>query len=244
MHILQVDCEVHYLGRGETLLPRGVRLLLIKADGSVSIHRDKGMRPLNYMPKTSDMFDVVGDDGVRHMIFSHKDESLDVTVHGVLFETHLDGFGDEDLERYGTEDQLQEWLSADDHLSRVMGDDTEFVCREYETGKGPVDVLGMRDGRATLVEVKRFARRSDTFQLLRYREALVERCADAREFGDSTLPTLVPRSEVTLTVDSASEPVLVLVAERFASKTRDECERLGIEWRQVKRSVWRTSDDA
>lgn len=238
MHILQVDCDVRYLGRGDTTLSRGVRLLLIKEDGSVSVHRDKGMRPLNYMPHTSDMFDVIGDDGFRHMIFEHKHESLDVTVYNVLFETHLDGFDEDDLERSGTERQLQAWLAEDNHLGYVLGDGTVFVCREYETGKGPVDILGMCNGHAVLVEVKRFAKRSDTFQLLRYREALRERCADAREFGDDVLPTLVPRSDVTLSVESADEPVLVLVAERFASKTKSECERLGIEWRQVSRSTW------
>lgn len=239
MHILQVDCEVHYLGRGETWLPRGVRLLMIKSDGSVSIHRDQGMQPLNYMSKTSDMHDTVYDDGTRHMVFAHGGESLDVTVHEVIFEQHLDGFGEAGLERHGTEAQLQEWLATNGNLERVMGDGTRFVCREYETGKGPVDILGDLDGRVTLVEVKRYAKRSDTFQLLRYREALRERCEDARAFGETRLASLARRNDVTLTVEGAADPVLVLVAERFAAGACEECERLGIGWRRVRRSDWR-----
>jgi RecB family endonuclease NucS len=238
LHLIQVDCSVHYVGRGETFLDRGVRLLMIKSDGSVSLHQDKNMQPLNYMAKTTDISEFVDDDGFRHMLFSSKREHVDVTVYKVLFEQHLDGFVESDLERHGTEGQLQKWLSLDGNLAAVMGDGTKFVCREYETGKGPVDLLGVRDGHLVLIEVKRFARRSDTFQLVRYHEALRERCADARCLGKDTLASLVPRSDLAVSVDEASDPVLVLVAERFGGRTKEECERLGIEWRQVRHADW------
>lgn len=238
LHLIQVDCTVHYVGRGETFLDRGVRLLMIKSDGSVSVHQDKNMQPLNYMSKTTDMSDFVDSDGVRHMLFANKKESVDVVVYDVLFEQHLDGFGESDLERYGTENQLQEWLACDHHLEDVMADGTSFICREYETGKGPVDLLGRCDGRLVLIEVKRFAKRSDTFQLVRYREALKERCEDAVASGDEMLMSLVRRSDMSVAVREATDPVLVLIAERFGGRTQEECERLGIKWRQVRHVDW------
>ena len=50
MRLLVARCSVTYAGRLGASLAPGVRLVLLKADGSVAIHSDaKAYKPLNWM---------------------------------------------------------------------------------------------------------------------------------------------------------------------------------------------------
>jgi RecB family endonuclease NucS len=50
MRLVIARCSVDYAGRLTAHLPMAPRLLLVKADGSVSIHADGGAyKPLNWM---------------------------------------------------------------------------------------------------------------------------------------------------------------------------------------------------
>src|SRR5437764_9599311 len=50
MRLIVVRCEVRYTGRLEAWLREAVRLIMIKADGSVQVHADAGgYKPLNWM---------------------------------------------------------------------------------------------------------------------------------------------------------------------------------------------------
>ncbi len=43
-------CSVRYRGRARSTLEEGARLVIVKADGNVLIHRPTGLEPVNYMP--------------------------------------------------------------------------------------------------------------------------------------------------------------------------------------------------
>jgi len=48
MRLIVARCEVHYTGRLTARLPEALRLIVIKADGSVLVHADAGgYKPLN-----------------------------------------------------------------------------------------------------------------------------------------------------------------------------------------------------
>ena len=50
MRLIVARCEVNYTGRLTARLPEALRLLMIKADGSVLVHADAGgYKPLNWM---------------------------------------------------------------------------------------------------------------------------------------------------------------------------------------------------
>ncbi len=53
MRLIVARCEVRYTGRLTARLPEALRLIMIKADGSVLIHADTGgYKPLNWsLPK-------------------------------------------------------------------------------------------------------------------------------------------------------------------------------------------------
>jgi hypothetical protein len=48
MRVIVARCEVQYSGRLSAVLPEALRLLMLKADGSVLVHADAGSyKPLN-----------------------------------------------------------------------------------------------------------------------------------------------------------------------------------------------------
>ena len=48
MRVLIADCSVEYEGRLGARLPRALRLVLLKADGSIAVHANaKAYKPLN-----------------------------------------------------------------------------------------------------------------------------------------------------------------------------------------------------
>ncbi len=50
MRLIVARCEVRYSGRLDALLPEALRLIMVKADGSVLVHADAGgYKPLNWM---------------------------------------------------------------------------------------------------------------------------------------------------------------------------------------------------
>ena len=50
MRLVIARCQVDYVGRLTAHLPMAPRLLLVKADGSVSVHADdRAYKPLNWM---------------------------------------------------------------------------------------------------------------------------------------------------------------------------------------------------
>lgn len=170
MKLLIAECSANYSGRGDTTLERGVRAIIIKEDGSVSIHNDVGNKPLNYMkaPAMSETTNLMGE---RCLHFDARRESLTITLHQVLSEASHELISeDPGVVRDGTEKQLQEWLSEN---LQFVAPELTFVQREYNTGEGAVDLLAVdREGRAVAIEVKRSAMIPAADQVRRYVDAL------------------------------------------------------------------------
>jgi RecB family endonuclease NucS len=244
MQLMQVDCEVTYDGRGHTTLPRGHRLVIVKDDGSVAIHQDKGIRPLNYMSKSTELRQYQGDDGHEHFVASSNREMIDIRIYETLFETFLDFPDEAELQRQGTEKQLQAWLANEDNFHATIGDEMEFVTREFVTGKGAVDLLGIdqSDGQIALIEVKREAKRNDPFQVVRYRTAILERRQAAIDAGEDAFKTTATKDAVEVSVASCENPHLILVAPRFKRGVASECERRGVIGLQIGDEWQETAD--
>lgn len=171
MKLVVAECSAIYSGRGDTTLARGRRAIMIKGDGSVSIHNDVGNKPLNYM-KQPTFSETLNSDGERVWTFDARHESLSITLHQVVLETVMDLIGEHDpgLVRDGTEDQLQAWIA--EH-PEVLGEGFSLVKREYPTENGPVDLLVLDNmGLPVAVEVKRVAMLGAVDQARRYMDAL------------------------------------------------------------------------
>jgi len=175
-------CQVDYAGRLTAHLPMATRLILIKADGSVSIHADdRAYKPLNWMsppcrfteqaapppdpalppaePLTA-LWEVHGRDG----------DTLQILIGEVLHDSSHDLGPDPGLQKDGVEAHLQVLLA--EHPA-TLGAGWSLVRREHPTPIGPVDLL-CRDatGRYVAVEVKRRGEIDGVEQLTRYLELL------------------------------------------------------------------------
>ncbi len=144
MRLVIARCSVDYVGRLTAHLPSGVRLLLVKADGSVSIHADdRAYKPLNWM---SPPCYVAEADGVWR-VTNKAGEELVVTIEEVLHDSSHELGVDPGLQKDGVEAHLQELLAD---RCEVLGEGWTLVRREY-----PTDI-----GRSTCSAETRAARRS------------------------------------------------------------------------------------
>jgi RecB family endonuclease NucS len=163
VRLVIATCSVDYVGRLTAHLPMATRLLLVKADGSVSIHADdRAYKPLMWMSPPCTTLDV---DGVW-TVTNKAGEQLVVTVEEVLSDVSHELGSDPGLVKDGVEKHLQELLAE---RCEVLGPGWTLVQREYFTDIGPVDLL-VRDDRGAhvLVEVKRHAEIDGVEQLTRY----------------------------------------------------------------------------
>lgn len=172
MKMVVADCSAVYTGRGDTTLARGLRAILIKNDGSVSIHNENSNKPLNYM-KGAAQTNSVNSEGEEVWTFDARHESISITVHELhsFFERDLLTKETEPgLVLDGTEAQLQAWLFKNPN---ILGSSLRSLRREFQTGDGPVDILAIaEDGTPVAVEIKRVATLGAADQVRRYVEAM------------------------------------------------------------------------
>ena len=175
MRLVIARCQVDYAGRLTAHLPMANRLILIKSDGSVSIHADdRAYKPLNWMsppctfterlppdpnpdgePLTA-LWEVKGRDG----------DTLHISIAEVTLDSTYELGDDPGLQKDGVEAHLQALLAE---RCEVIGEGFQLVRREYPTDIGPVDLL-CRDGLggAVAIEVKRRGEIDGVEQLTRY----------------------------------------------------------------------------
>lgn len=151
------------------------RLLLIKSDGSVSVHADdRAYKPLNWMsPPCWLAEEPVPEDVDAEAIWTVTNkagEQLRITLAYVEHDSSHELGIDPGLVKDGVEAHLQELLA--EHVE-TLGDGYTLVRREYPTAIGPVDLL-CRDsaGSTVAVEIKRRGEIDGVEQLTRYLELL------------------------------------------------------------------------
>jgi RecB family endonuclease NucS len=173
MRLIVARCEVRYTGRLSALLPRALRLIVIKADGSVLVHADAGgYKPLNWMTPPTVIEESSGRILVRKRARASEDR-LEISIDEVLSDvTHDMGTPDQDagLAKDGVEAHLQELLAEQ---PQWCGEGFRLVRREWPTDIGPVDLM-CRDADEgwIAVEIKRVAGIEAVEQLTRYLERI------------------------------------------------------------------------
>ena len=173
MRLVVARCQIDYAGRLTAHLPLALRVLMIKADGSVLVHSDGGSyKPLNWMSPPCTLREGVDDDGqLEWTVTSTKtDDTLRILITDVLSDSSHDLGVDPGLQKDGVEKHLQELLA--EHPAS-LDEGLTLVRREYPTAIGPVDLM-CRDavGASVAVEIKRRGDIDGVEQLTRYLELL------------------------------------------------------------------------
>ncbi|MBO2438602.1 endonuclease NucS [Actinomadura nitritigenes] len=175
MRLVIARCSVDYAGKLTAHLPMAPRLVLIKSDGSVSIHADdRAYKPLNWMnPPCSLREEPYEENGaVARWTVTHgkSGERLILTIEEILHDTSHELGLDPGLQKDGVEAHLQELLA--EHIT-TLGEGWSLIRREYPTAIGPVDILCRDSDSATVaVEIKRRGEIDGVEQLTRYLELL------------------------------------------------------------------------
>ena len=171
MRLVIAQCTVDYVGRLTAHLPSARRLLLFKADGSVSVHADdRAYKPLNWMSPPCWVTEE-NDGALRCGWWRTRRASSCASPSRTSSTTPATSLGvDPGLVKDGVEAHLQELLA--EHVE-LLGVGYTLVRREYMTAIGPVDLM-CRDelGRSVAVEIKRRGEIDGVEQLTRYLDLL------------------------------------------------------------------------
>jgi endonuclease len=190
VRLLVARCEVRYSGRLNAVLPEAVRLLILKADGSVLVHDDAGgYKPLNWMTAPA----VVRDDGDRLVVTKPKTEDvLEIQLVEILSDVTHDMGESVSLQKDGVERDLQEELAA---APGALGEELTLVRREWPTEVGPVDLMCTDlAGGWVAVEIKRVGTIEAVEQLGRYLEFIRRDPAKAGCRGILAAQSLKPQA--------------------------------------------------
>ena len=170
MRLIVARCEVRYTGRLVAVLPEALRLLMIKADGSVMVHADTGgYKPSNWMTAPT----VIEEQPERIVVRKRagvSEDRLEIAIAEIVSDVTYDMGEAAALEKDGVERDLQEALAA---APARCGEGFRLVRREWPTDIGPVDLM-CRDGddEWIAVEIKRVATIDAVEQLSRYLERI------------------------------------------------------------------------
>src|SRR6476469_3703262 len=147
MRLVVARCPVDYPGRLTAHLPSALRLILVKADGSVSIHADdRAYKPLNWMTPPCTLKEDLTDGAGTWTVTNKAGEQLIIPSEAGEHD-HAHELGvDPGLQKDGVEAELQRLLAL--HVE-TFGAGWSRVRREFPTAIGPVDLLCRdADGRA------------------------------------------------------------------------------------------------
>ena len=171
MRLLVATCTVDYVGRLTAHLSEATRLILFKADGSVSIHADdRAYKPLNWMSPPCFTTEINETDKKIITVENKAGERLVITVNQVIHNSTHELGVDPGLVKDGVEAHLQVLLA--EHVE-TFGKNWQLVRREYPTAIGPVDLLCKDEfGKTVAVEIKRRGDIDGVEQLTRYLELL------------------------------------------------------------------------
>lgn len=194
VRLIVARCEVTYTGRLTAVLPEALRLLMIKADGSVMVHADTGgYKPQNWMTPPTVIEE--SDDHIVVRKFAGKTEDrLDIRIAEVLSDVTHDMGEAAELEKDGVEAHLQEALAAAPHW---CGEGFRLVRREWPTDIGPVDLMCRDEADGWIaVEIKRIGTIDAVEQLTRYLERIRQDPAMAEVRGVLAAQVVKPQARV------------------------------------------------
>jgi len=162
------NCWVDYRGRASSKLEPGERIVMIKGDGSVLVHRPVGYEPVNWQPPGC-LFEtrVVGDVLSVRAIRQKPSESVRISFDSVYLVSVMSLVDKGEFSLYASEEDMQRAILMEPSLLEA---DLKPITYEKKVEPGFVDFYGIDgNGRLVVVEIKRkTAGREAALQLARY----------------------------------------------------------------------------
>jgi RecB family endonuclease NucS len=174
--IVAGTCQVNYVGRASSTLEPGERILIIKADGSLLVHRPVGYEPVNWQPSGSIFHVKVKDENSLevHAVRQKPRENVKITFSKVFMVSTLSLNDSGEFLLYASEEDMHKAILLKPSL---LEEGFKPISYEKKVEPGFVDVYGVdKNGKLVVVEVKRkTAGKEAVLQLARYIAAIKEK---------------------------------------------------------------------
>lgn len=181
------NCWIHYVGRAKSRLEPGERVLIIKADGSLLVHRSVGYEPVNWQPPGC-IFHTQAKGGLLeiHAFRQKPPESVKVSFDRIDLMSAIELVDSGEFSLHATEEDMHKAILVEPSL---LEEGFSPISYEKKVEPGFVDVYGEdKDGRLVVVEVKRkTAGKQAVIQLAKYVDAIRKR-ADRQVRGVLAAP--------------------------------------------------------
>jgi len=162
------NCWVDYRGRASSRLEPGERIVVIKEDGSVLVHRPVGYEPVNWQPAGC-LFQtrVVGDVLQVRAVRRKPPESVRISFDRVYLLSAMSLVDRGEFSLYASEEDMQKAILLE---PSILEPDLKPITYEKKVEPGFVDVYGIdKNGKLVVVELKRkTAGRDAALQLAKY----------------------------------------------------------------------------
>jgi RecB family endonuclease NucS len=162
------NCHVHYSGRARSTLEPGERLLIIKEDGSLLVHRPVGYEPVNWQPAGSVFHVQTTEKSLEiHGIRQKPRESVRVTFDAIYMVSALSLADSGEFLLHATEDDMHRAILLKPEL---FEEGFKPISWEKKVEPGFVDIYGEdKNGKLVIIEVKRRTATKDAaLQLAKY----------------------------------------------------------------------------
>ena len=166
------NCHVHYAGRATSTLEAGERILIIKSDGSLLVHRPVGYEPVNWQPAGGVFHVQQKEDELEvHGVRQKPRESVRVAFKEVLMVSTLNLQDAGDFLLHASEDDMHRAILLKPEL---FEEGFKPISWEKKVEPGFVDIYGEdKNGKLVIVEVKRkTASKEAALQLAKYIEPI------------------------------------------------------------------------
>ena len=196
--IIVGNCWVDYKGRASSKLEPGERIVMIKEDGSVLVHRPIGYEPVNWQPSGCIFQTRTKGETLRVRAIRRKpSESVNITFDHVYLVSAMRLIDRGEFSLHASELDMQRAILLDPCL---FEEGFEPISYEKKVEPGFVDVYGIdRNGRLVVVEIKRrTAGRDAALQLAKYVD-FVKTMANRELRGVLVAPRLAKGVQTLLT---------------------------------------------
>ncbi|UCD26711.1 MAG: endonuclease NucS [Candidatus Bathyarchaeota archaeon] len=162
------NCWVNYRGRASSKLDPGERIIVIKEDGSVLVHRPAGYEPVNWQPAGC-LFQTRVVENVLHVraIRRKPSESIKISFDHVYLLSAMSLVDKGEFSLYASEKDMQKAIILE---PSILEEGLKPITYEKKVAPGFVDVYGIdKNGKLVVVEIKRkTAGRDAVLQLAKY----------------------------------------------------------------------------
>jgi endonuclease len=151
--IIIADCEVEYVGRATSKLPAGKRLIIIKADKSISIHENRLVRPTNYMMDALISCEAINDQIVMLAKRLKPKETITINLNKIHSIQNYSLPMSNDLRLSGSEKELNDALMDD---LNFLEEGLTPINQQQVFRKGICDIIAKdKNGNLVVIELKR-----------------------------------------------------------------------------------------